>query len=1023
MDEKNETDRIEVTPTDTGYQDPKTERIVTPVSGDAGDHTVVIPPEGDQSVSEPGNEDLFSQYTIYSKIGSGGMGIVYLARDKRLGRFVAIKRLNHQAQSIAVLRKRFLHEARAVASLSHNHIVHIYALGEDNDGPYIVMEYIAGPDDTIVRKKTEAGGLVNPNPPLTLDRYVSRHGSLSADESIDLILKITSAVAYAHSCGVIHRDLKPSNILLDKSSEPKIVDFGLARLKQAGLDESQLTVPGEKLLSLGYGAPEQESDARHTDERSDVYGLGALLYFMLTGQNPRYFREQDIPVTLRELVVKALATDKEQRWVSAAAFMDALQKVQNKTRIEIPTVKTTWRCKWCDAVNPLTTKFCAECGWDGSESCPECGADTFVGVQYCGTCGADARAYEVVQQLIRKMKEAMSLQRYDRVVSYAGRVNGFEPAGPSGRKYLQEIATMREEAGRLIRRREQLKEQIPIEMNAENYERAARFIQQYRLLAEDRNEFEAELRQIPALTAQRDILRAQQCIHNGEWHSTVRLYNDLERIVASDDPELMKIRRAIHRHEVVRNTFWTLVCCFVMMMFYLISLPVVAHFQKPPFPTALRLAYEPAHAFYDWTGRIIPHFTEYCVTPLLPPKSGLNDFFMRGEKAASLPVTAAATNAPNVKTVSETALVLRKKKGDYERQLEGIAAQMHDFDQTWPTSYLNELEQLQQVRQESGDFEGYMQVQSEITRFDETHLLPSGTETNTASSELKLLWKKYRQLQSDQRLVHSRKVVTLGKKYVNELTELQSGLTKKGNLDEAKSVNDEILRVKNASEMLEAEKTLAAAQHAADSEPGPPQVVLLSTTTGETRLRDVEQMRAEYEKTLTAAMKEFAGQMDAWPDAYLGKLHELMDQYQRAGNYSGWESVRYEIGRFEADRELTAGNLADLAAPELPVLQQRYVDEQVSIRRKRSERVIGITEEYLQKLRDFQKKLTVAGHMDAAALVNTEIRRVRTQMVYLEAKNELQPAGPPAPPELQGTNAVLDVTVHTNGAVKVTTRP
>ena len=396
------------------------------------------------------------------------------------------------------------------------------------------------------------------------------------------------------------------------------------------------------------------------------------------------------------------------------------------------------------------------------------------------------------------------------------------------------------------------------------------------------------------------------------------------------------------------------------------------------------------------------------MAPLLSEKRKLNDFFMRNEKAADTPNVAAMTNAPNVKTASETELVLRKKKGDYERQLEGIAAQMHDFDQTWPTSYVNELEQLQQARQESGDFEGYMQVQSEITRFEETRQLPTGTETNVASSELKLLWKKYRQLQIEQKLVHCRKLVTLGKKYVNELTELQSGLTKKKNLDEAKSVNDEILRVKNTPEQLEAEKTLADAQHAADSESGPPQVVLLSTTTGETRLRDVEQMRTEYEKSLTAAMKEFAGQMDAWPDAYLGKLHELMDQYQRAGNYSGWESVRYEIGRFEADRELTTGNLADMAAPELPVLQQRYVAEQISIRRKRAERVIGITEGYLQKLRDFQKKLTVAGHMEAAALVNAEIRRVRTQMVYLEAQNELHPPGPPEPPDLHTTNTVQD---------------
>jgi serine/threonine protein kinase len=112
------------------------------------------------------------------------------------------------------------------------------------------------------------GGLVQPNPPLTLDQYVARHGQLSAEEAIELLIKIGRAVAYAHASGVIHRDLKPSNILLDKSGEPKIVDFGLARLMRK--EDSKLTVPGEKLLSLGYGAPEQES-TRVFGRASDVY--------------------------------------------------------------------------------------------------------------------------------------------------------------------------------------------------------------------------------------------------------------------------------------------------------------------------------------------------------------------------------------------------------------------------------------------------------------------------------------------------------------------------------------------------------------------------------------------------------------------------------------------------------------------------------------------------------------------------------------------------------------------------------
>ena len=538
-------------------QVPPTERILPDNPEET--QTVRVVPGAEPAYEEPQNDKLFDQYTIYSKIGNGGMGVVYLGRDRRLGRFVAIKRLNHQAQSIPSLRQRFLHEARAVATLSHVHIVHIYALGEDEDGPFIVMEYVAGPDETMVKREAGAGGLVQPNAPLTLDQFVARHGQLSAEEAVDLLLKIGRAVAYAHASGVIHRDLKPSNVLLDKSNEPKIVDFGLARLMRK--EESKLTVPGEKLLSLGYGAPEQESDASLSDERADVYGLGALLYFTITGQNPRYFREQDVPVPLRDVVVKALATDREQRWPSAAAFNEALHHIQNKTRVETPTVKTTWRCKWCDAVNPLSVKFCAECGWDGSEACPECGAETFVGVQYCGNCGADARAYEGVLQLLKKMRESADQQRFERVITSAGRVHGFEPAGPSGRRILKEVAELRDLAEMNIRRREQLKEQIPIEIRAENFERATAFIAQYRELSEDKRSFEAEEQQMPELTLRRDLLRARKALRNREWRSATRICDGLLRDVAPDHPDALAIRRALRLHAVMADA--RIVCCLL----------------------------------------------------------------------------------------------------------------------------------------------------------------------------------------------------------------------------------------------------------------------------------------------------------------------------------------------------------------------------------------------------------------------------------------------------------------------------
>ena len=361
------------------------------------------------------DQPLMTHYEVVEKIGDGGMGVVYLARDRKLGRYVAIKRLHRSALVSPSLKERFFREAKAIAALSHIYIVHVYALGEDHHGPYIVMEYVPGPPDTSIGK--------TPPAPYTLADLAHKEGSLPISKALDLILKLCSAIAYAHSCGVIHRDLKPSNVLLNHSHEPKIVDFGLARCALAG--EEQLTVPGERMLSLGYGAPEQESDASTTDERADVYGLGALLYFSITGKNPRYFRESDVAETLRDPIVKALEIDRDRRWASVNEFMQALQAVKTPSTVELPTARSTWRCKWCDTVNPIGIQFCGECGWDGGERCAECGANTRVGIQFCGECGADAREYEMARLLRERLEHRLESKDYAYVVQHAERISVF----------------------------------------------------------------------------------------------------------------------------------------------------------------------------------------------------------------------------------------------------------------------------------------------------------------------------------------------------------------------------------------------------------------------------------------------------------------------------------------------------------------------------------------------------------------------------------------------------------------------
>ncbi len=959
---------------------PPTERV-TPDAGQAA--TVRVVPGETPAFEEPCNDKLFDQYTIYSKIGNGGMGVVYLARDRRLGRFVAIKRLNHQAQSIPSLRQRFLHEARAVAALSHVHIVHIYALGEDDDGPFIVMEYIAGPDGVSVRGEAAPGGLVQPTPPLTLDQYVTQHGQLSTEEAVELLIKIGRAVAYAHSSGVIHRDLKPSNILMDKSGEPKIVDFGLARLMRK--EESKLTVPGEKLLSLGYGAPEQESDASLSDERADVYGLGALLYFTITGQNPRYFREQDVPVQLREVVVKALATDKEQRWASAAAFSEALHQVQVKTRVEVPTVKTTWRCKWCDAVNPLTIKFCAECGWDGAEACPECGADTFVGIQYCGNCGADARSYESVLHLLSKMREAVGQQRFERAVSYAGRVHGFEPAGPSGRRYLTEIAALREQAEKSVRRRDQLKEQIPIEIRAENFERAGQFIHEYRELSEDKQAFAAEVQQLPERVARRDLLRARKALRSREWHTAVSICERLLQEVTPENPECLAILRQVRRRRVVAEVLWVGGVLLVIVGMYLGSLPFAARVAPGRLGAVPRAFYRPGLWMYERSGFARP-LGWYA--GLVLEGATLGERFRPAEAAGG-----ALAQEPSVAKPGE----LDQMQREYGRLVAESEAEQAAFQKAWPAEYAQELDKLMERRRTAGDFEGWAVAREERRRFDETRQIgESGAEE---LSELTALKNKYRQLLAEQRLRFSRKAVTLCKKYVNDLTDLRTRLMQDGKMDLAEAVNVEIRRARGTPQHVAAEAAVAAAAAAAA---GTESAVLL-TAPVESRVQVVAKMRADYERELSEGEQASAKKLAEWPERYLAGLNELMEQFQRAGDYGGWESVRDEVGRFDADRTILTRNIVFQPA-ELMEVQKRFFQQREAIKRGRATGVVAATEKYVKQLQELQKKLTVDGQMETAAMVNAEIKRVRMSVEYLDAQSEIAPAAA-EPPTVQAVIA------------------
>ena len=213
-------------------------------------------------------------YECLERLGQGGMGVVYKARQISLNRLVALKVLPPAASVGAEPEARFRIEAEAAARLQHPNIVQVYEAGECRGVPFYAMEYVAGP--TLARVLHDA-----PLPPRTAAEYVEQ---------------LARAVHYAHEHGVVHRDLKPANVLLDLGRTPKIADFGLAKSLYAG---SELTATGQVLGTPAYMAPEQVDGAARVGWASDVYSLGAVLYATLTGRPP--FRGPTVFATLAQI--------------------------------------------------------------------------------------------------------------------------------------------------------------------------------------------------------------------------------------------------------------------------------------------------------------------------------------------------------------------------------------------------------------------------------------------------------------------------------------------------------------------------------------------------------------------------------------------------------------------------------------------------------------------------------------------------------------------------------------------------
>lgn len=201
-----------------------------------------------------------SHYKILEKLGEGGMGIVYKAEDTKLDRFVALKFLPAHLSASEQDKARFIQEAKAAAALNHPNVCSVIDIQEHDGQMFIVMEFVEG-------------------------QTLSDKGmNIPLKQAIEIGTQVADGLAAAHEKGIVHRDIKPENIMIRKDGRVQIMDFGLAKLKQAS-GASRLTKEGSTIGTIGYMSPEQVQ-GRDTDHRTDIYSLGVLLYELIAGQSP-----------------------------------------------------------------------------------------------------------------------------------------------------------------------------------------------------------------------------------------------------------------------------------------------------------------------------------------------------------------------------------------------------------------------------------------------------------------------------------------------------------------------------------------------------------------------------------------------------------------------------------------------------------------------------------------------------------------------------------------------------------------
>jgi serine/threonine-protein kinase len=284
-----------------------------------------------ENATRRGFPERIGRYQILERIGRGAMGVVYRAHDSAMRRDVALKVLMTDLEDDPEIRTRFHREAEAAARLSHPNIITIFDVGEENDRFFIVMELLRG---------------------AMLKDFLKQAAPVPIERKIDLMYQLCTGLDGAHNASICHRDIKPGNIFVRSDGILKILDFGVARLAS-----SSMTASGFIVGTPDYMSPEQARGAE-IDGRSDIFSVGAVFFFMLTGQkpfpaselpglfhqiqheSPRPLLPEEAPAELAEVVMKALAKERGERYQSCQEMMVDLDVIRQAYPLKVRRLPT-----------------------------------------------------------------------------------------------------------------------------------------------------------------------------------------------------------------------------------------------------------------------------------------------------------------------------------------------------------------------------------------------------------------------------------------------------------------------------------------------------------------------------------------------------------------------------------------------------------------------------------------------------------------------------------------------------------